>query len=379
MPVALPTREDLFQIGAQEILARSASRPERSRISPAAIFTEGTNVNVLLASMSAMGDECLRHLAIREAARVLDTAEDEDLDRAVQNFVSRDIPRLQARPSLVPLRISRSIPPSAGAAINIARGTKVRTPAGIEFETLEICSLSASSTGPVSVEAQAVKVGPEGNVEAGTISQWVTTPSDPYLVVTNSELASGGDYVETNAAYRARAKDFFRAARRGVIGAIEYGAGLVSGVRSATAEELVDENGLPTGVVRMYIADALGRANSSLIESVSRVLSEYRCCGIWVTLVGAIPSYQQIQYALSFKDGTNIANAREQLKLLTVAVVNMLAPSEPLRLSLLGSLARQISGAVVPSYGVEIPAADVTPIRGRVIKTSYDRVLVNGA
>ena len=248
MTVALPTRADYFQVGAQEVFARSVSRPRAQRLSPEAVFTEGTDINIIIAAASAMGDEATRHLAIRMAALYLDSAEGEDLDRLVADRFSPTVVRKQAAPAVVPLVFSRPSPPSALLGATIDVGDKVRTANGLEFELLQPASFSVGSTGPVTAPAQAVLAGTGGNVQAGTIVQFGQTPADPSIVVTNLEPATGGTDVETDEALRERARDFFRVARRGTLAAIEFGALTVDGVASATAEEVLDSAGLPTGV-----------------------------------------------------------------------------------------------------------------------------------
>jgi hypothetical protein len=67
-----------------------------------------------------------------------------------------------------------------------------------------------------------------------------------------------------------------------------------------------------------------------------------------------------------------------QLKALTVAAVNLLAPQETLQRSLLFALARSIPGAIVPDTAILLPAGDVVPDAGEVIKTRLDLVVANG-
>lgn len=379
MPVSLPTREDYFQTGAQEIFARSSARPLGSRLSPEAVFTEGTDINVIVAAASAMADEGTRHVALRFAALYLDSAEGEDLDRLVSDRFSPTVVRKQAGPSVVLLSFSRPIPPSAGAADTIDVGAKFRTSGGTEFELTQAAALPAGSSGPVTATAQAVLAGSGGNVDAGTITQFVQAPDDPQIVVTNAEPASGGADVETDESLRERARDFFRTARRGTLAAIEFGALTVDGVLAASAEEIVDAFGSPTGHVRLFISDARGQSNQLLAEAVENALLEFRAAGVVVTVVTTVPRLEAIDYVVSFRSGTDTRAAAQQLKALTVSAVNLLDPSEPLLRSMLFALARSIPGAIVPSSAVPVPAGDVQPDAGEVIKTSLDLVTVNGA
>ncbi len=378
MATALPTREDYFQTGAREVFARGAARPRASRVSPQAVFTEGTDINIILAACSAMADEATRHMAMRIAALYLDGAEKEDLDRLVADRFSPTLVRKQASQAVVPLIFTRAIPPSAGAPITLPVGTQVRTSTGFVFELIEAASFSLNSTGPASAAAQALQAGVVGNVAAGTISQFVQTPGDPAILVENEEPATGGADIETDASLRERARDFFRTARRGILAAIEFGALTVNGVVAATAEELLDPDGLPNGFVRVFIADNTGQSNTVLAEAVRNALLEFRAAGIVVDVLTTAPRYETIAYQVAFRSGLDTRQAIQQLKSLTVNAVNLLAPQEPLQRSMLYALARSIPGSIVPDNAVQTPAGDVFPNAGQVIKTTFDRVTVNG-
>jgi uncharacterized phage protein gp47/JayE len=379
MPVDLPTREDFFQIGAQEVFARGQSRPQRTRVSPQAVFTEGTDINIIIAACSAMADEGTRHLALRMAALFLDSAEGVDLDRFVADRFSPTIVRKQPAPAVTLLVVTRPIPPSAGAAVSLPVGTKVRTELGTEFELTQPLSLTVGSSGPASAAAQAVFAGTGGNVGAGELTQFVNTPADATLVVTNPEAAAGGANQESDASLRERARDFFRTARRATLDAIEFGARTVDGVVEATAIEVIDPaTGLQTGVVQLYITDAAGRSNALIADAVRSALREWRAGGIIVDVIATQPRFEPVNFVLSFAAGTDTRAAVNQLKALTVAAVNVHAPQEPLRRSLLFALARSIPGAIVPETAVQVPAGDVVPSSGQVIKTRLDLVTVNG-
>jgi len=213
---------------------------------------------------------------------------------------------------------------------------------------------------------------------AGAISQFSQTPIDPTLIVTNPEPASGGTDVESNASLRERARQFFVTARRATLSAIEAGALSVDGVVAATAEEVIGLDGLQTGQILLFIADDLGRSNAVLADAVRLALREYRAGGVPVDVQTTQPQFEAINYQISFRSGTDTRAAIQQLKAITVASVNVLFPQEPLQRSLLFALARSIPGAIVPDNAVSLPAGDIVPTGAAVIKTSLDRVTVNG-
>lgn len=368
----LPTRADYFRVGADEVLVRSAARPVGQRLTSSQVYTEGSDINIVVASASAMAEEITRQLALRLAALFLDGASGEDLDRLVADRFSPTIVRKSATPALATVQFSRVAGPLAAIAIPAA--TRLRTASGVEFETTVASSLAAGSTGPVSVPAQCRQAGLAGNVAAGSINQIVSVIGDPNLLVSNAQVAAGGDETESDARLRARARDFFRTARRGTLSAIEFGALTVPGVRQATAIEEVDPLGIPTGRVSLYVADANGQANAALVLAVRSALLEYRAAGVVVDISSAIPNFVAIVYNLRFAAGVDTAAAFAQVQTATVSAVNALAPSQTLPVSLLFSVARSVPGVIVLDDAIVAPVGDLIPSAGQVIRTRTDLV-----
>lgn len=370
----IPTRIDLFNIGADEILSRSAVRTPGQRINPDEIFTEGSDINIVTASASAMAEEVQRQMVLKIAALYLDTAEEEDLDRFVADRFSPDVVRKQASPAVAIVSLSRA----GGTLLDItfAADTKLRTVAGTEFRTRFAVSLAAGQVGPVTVEVQATEAGTVGNVAANTIVQFVEQPEDPAMVVTNLEPAAGGDDVETDARLRERARQFFRTARRGTLSAIEFGALTVAGVRQATAVEERDANGDETGRVQLYVADAQGQGNTSLVNAVLGALLEYRAAGIVVDVVASTPVFVSIRYRLRFDTGVDSTEAFASIQLATLSAVNALRPQQTLEVSLLFQQARSVPGVIVLDDAIVAPVGDVVPAAGEVIRTQLALISV---
>jgi hypothetical protein len=345
------------------------------------VFTEGTDINIILAAASAMADEGIRHLAMRIAALYLDSAEGEDLDRLVADRFSPELFRKPASPAVVLLFFTRA-PPSTLASIAFAVGTKFRTETGIEFQLLEPVGLAPGATGPVTARAEAVLAGVGGNVDRGQIRAFVQTPTDPYVQVVNAGVAAGGANRESDSQLRQRARAYYQTVRRGTLPAIELGALSVPGVASASAEEVIDPvSELPAGPIRLSIADANGQANALLVAAVRQGLREYRAAGVPVDILASKPQYVSISYeGLAFRANVDTTAAAAQLRRLTVSAVNLLGPREPLLRSLLFSIARSIPGAIVTASVVRVPAGDLFPTSGESVsfRTTIDRVKVNG-
>lgn len=368
----LPTRAELFQIGADEVLARSAARPVGQRISEEEIRTEGSDINIAIASSSAMAEEVVRQTAEGLRDLLLDGAEDEALDRFIADRFSPTVVRKDASQALVTVSFSRTAGPLL--AVTIPLGQRLRALDGIEFETTQAVSLTAGSLGPVTTAAEAREAGTAGNVAAATITAFAATPPDTNLLVTNPSFASGGDDRETDARLRERARDFFRQARRGTSAAIEFGALTVAGIRQAVSIEEVDLLGIPTGRVSLFIADAQGQANAALVAAVRSALVEFRAEGIIVDIFGSTPNFVTILYRLRFEAGVDSTEALASIRLATVAAVNALRPTKTLEVSLLFTAARSVPGVIVLQDAVVAPVGDLVPATGEVIRTRADLV-----
>jgi uncharacterized phage protein gp47/JayE len=370
--MTFPTRDDLFNVGANEVIERAAGRTTGRQITSDQIFTPGSDANLFLASSAAMGEEVSRAGARDVSDLTLEGAQRIALDRVASDWTSGLVVRKQAAPSRGELQFARSS--IAAGAIQFDAGSVVQTPGGIRFELLQTLTLGASSLGPSTVEARAVEAGIGGNVSEGTITRFVTASPDSTLTVTNPEFFSGGDDVETDAALRSRVRQFFSAVRRGVQAAIEFGALLVEGVRQASAVESLDSAGFPDGTVYLYIADANGQANAQLIELVRISLLDFRAQGIVPAIIGAVPTLVEIILRLRYESNVDTLAAFEQVRDTIVANVNLLDPDETLDRSLIFEAARSVSGVIVRDDAIVTPTGDIVPSSGQVLRTSADIV-----
>lgn len=368
----LPTRLDYFNIGADEVLNRAQARPADQRISPSEVFTEGSDINIVIASSSAMADEATRYLAVSQEELFFDSAEGEALERLVADRLSPEIRKKQASPAVATLSFSRTQGTFPPETFDVGRTFK--TDGGVEFELTAAVSLPLGATGPITGLAQAVIAGISGNVDQNTIVIFSQLPTDVNIQVTNPQVAAGGDSTESDPRFRARAKDFFRTARRGIRAAIEFGALTVRGVRQAVAIEELDSQGIPTGRVALYIADANGQANNALVQAVLGALLEYRGCGVYVDVVASLPVFVPIRYNLRFAAGIDSTLAFAQVQNAAVAAVNSLRPNQTLEVSLLTAVARSVPGVIVLDDAVVTPVGDLVPSAGQVIRTRPDLV-----
>lgn len=367
-----PTRAELFEIAADDVLERAQAREPGRRISPEEVYTEGSDVNILLSASSAMADEVVRQLVASFAALFLATAEEADLDRLVFDRYSAEVVRRGATAAIVPVVFRRT--GGALAALPIPVGTTVGTGDGVTFRTVTLAAFGVGEAGPVTVFAQCTSAGIQGNVAAGTVTELVDALGDPNVVITNEEPGAGGDDTESDASLRDRARRFLPSARRGTVEAIRFGALTVEGVRQATVLEDVDTDGNPTGRVTCYIADANGQANAALVDAVRTRLVEYRAAGVVVDVYGGTPTLVPIVLRLRFAAGFDSTLVFDSVRRAIVAAVNVLPPGETLTRSLIIAKARSVPGAIVLDDAVVAPVGDVVPVGGEVLRTAVELV-----
>lgn len=375
----LPTRLDYFRIGANEVLSRSAARPPGLRIAPKEVFTEGSDINIIIASASGMAEEVTRQLALRVNALRLDGARGEDLDRLVKDRFAVQVVRKGASPAVGTVVIERS---TAGPAVNYPAGTKVKADDGTEFLLTVAAALPiyAGVAQTVSAPAEAATAGLTGNVAPNTIRQFVNA-TDASVTVDNPEVFAGGATEELDTSLRERARSFLLVARRGTLPAIEFGALRVPGVAQASGYEVVDFAGYPTGQVQLYISDLNGNANTALVGAVQTELLEWRAAGIPVDVIGTAPTYEDIQYALQFRAGFDSNVVFGQVRNAVLSFVNTLPPSTGtpdgpgvLREADLLALARGVQGTIVSDTALVTPVGDVVAPAGQTIRTALARI-----
>lgn len=372
----LPTRPQLFEVGARDLLVRAESRPYGRRITAEQVYLPGSDVNLIEGGASIMAEEVMSQLGTGLKDLTLDGSSGAALDRVAFERTCGEVLRHGATPAYVTVQFTRTS--TALGAVTQASGTVVQTTGGVRFITQSDANFGATSLGPVSVVARAAEAGKAGNVQAGTVTSFVSTKADTTLLVTNPSFGSGGDESESDKRLRYRVRLWPKATRRGTLEAIEFGALTVAGIVQATAyEELSEPLGLPTGFISLYIADQNGQANSALVAAVVLALEAYRGGGVWVDTYGGTPYYQSVELDLSYSTGTDTVAAFDNVRKSVVAAINGLRPNETLELSLIIAACKRVSGVIVYDDSVVIPAGDIVPTTGQVIRTKTS--LVNPA
>ncbi len=203
---------------------------------------------------AAIAYEFARHWQLLEATyytAYIDTAQAASLDRVVAGLNIERNPATRARGDVT---FSRS---TTGSTLVIPAGTRVSTPDGIIFSTLEQTLMPADALS-LTIEVLADLPGAAGNVAASRIRN-IISPVAGIETVINPAAMTGGADTETDAALRARAK-LYAPDARATAAAIRSALLDVDGVTGATIAE--DLNG------NTVIAVVTGGEDADLLEAI---------------------------------------------------------------------------------------------------------------
>jgi hypothetical protein len=378
--MTFPTRNDLFRAARDEILTRNAL------LSAEAVERDGTDLNLLIAGGSAMGDKVVGQLMVVAAGLFLDSAQTQALDRLV--FDRYGMVRKAAAPAQVYLRFSTSV--AAVTSFSIPVGTICSTADGVQFSTVVAGSILAGSSGPIFLPATSLLAGADQQVKAGTITSIVSqvSGSPASLAVTNNDASAGAADRESDSALRDRARRFWVTAQRGTLAAIETGALSVGGVVRASALEVLDGNSRPGRWVMLIIADTFTNAlanlnqtsatyavqSQALATSVFQALNEYRCGGIFVQVIVAQVVLVQVSLSLTFAAGVDTLVVANQARAVIASYINELNPGASFVPATAVTRLRQVAGLVITGNEIVTPAGTVVPKTLQVLRTTVELI-----
>jgi uncharacterized phage protein gp47/JayE len=367
MALDLPTRLDLYALARDYLLSRAA------KLDPGQVDVLGSDANLFVGSVSVVSSAIVNQLAFAFNRLTLSGADGDDLDRLA--FDRYGLTRKGASPAVGAVRIFRAS--NAGGAGTVAIGTKVQTLTGIEYLLTSSASFGASDL-TSQANVRAAQAGKATQAAANTIARFSdpSTLFDRTLQVNNDLTTAGGEDAEDDATFRARIRNFWNTARRGILAAIAFGATSVPGVVTAQAVEALAPGNMPARVVNLYIADSSGVASQALADQVRSALDDFRAGGIAVLISTSIPLIVQVQLHLSFQANVDTVSLTEAVRGAVVAFVNNLPVNGPLYLSDLYSTLQTfvVDGLIVNQATIVAPVGDLVPPVGQTIRTTFENV-----
>jgi hypothetical protein len=361
-----PGFSELFRVARDEILSRQA------RLSRDAVEREGMDANILIAGACAAADEVMGQLTTLAASLFLDSATGPALDRLVLDRYGLVKKPAAAAIGSVQFRTTAASP----TTFSIPSGLLLQSADGIQYITTESRIFTVGTIGPLTMMVRSVLADSDQNAKAGTITSIITpiSSSPPDLVVSNPLATAGADDAELADSLRERARRFFTTARAGTLTALEEAALGVSGVRRATALEVVDSLGRPARLVQLVVSDAFTEQfamldtiparyqtqSQSLAALVFESLSDVRPAGTFVQVIVASIILQSFQLALTFTAGADVNTVALNARSAVVDYVNGLAPGKPFVASDLLARLRLIPGLSYTGGELVSPAGNIS-------------------
>ena len=363
-PLLILSRLDHYELGRQYVLTRA------KRVDPKVVDTAGSDVNLLIGSASYMGAAVSNQVAQNTADLFLDSCEGEGLDRYV--FDRYQLTRLGAAAALGSVEFTR--PTATAGSGSIPIGTTLTTLTGIEYTTITQATFGSTDLS-ASCDVRAAQAGKDYQVGINAIRNFGTVGDifDQTIQLNNSTAPAGGEDVEDDDTFKNRVRDFWRTARRGTLGAIEFGARSVPGVTSAMAVEEIGSFGQPVRVVRLFISDSSGVASRALAAKVEAALFDFRAGGIFVFIDLSQPQIVSVQLHLTFAAGVaSTTTLAQQVIAAVVEYINSLGVGQTLlRADLYAVLARYKSdGLIVTDQTIVSPVGDLVPDTQHTLRTT---------
>lgn len=366
----LPTRTDLYAIGRAYLLQNA------KKIDPGQVDVQGSDANLFVGSQSVVAYKLVKQIAYSVARLTLDGAEGDDLDRLVWDRYS--MTRKGAVGAVGTVTFSRAAA-TLGAGV-IPAGTTLVTLTNVQYVTTADAVFGVSSLS-ASADVRAAQAGKSTQVGANQIRR-VVKPGllfDQTISCSNAATTAGGEEREDDDTLRARARNFWNTARRGILAAIEFGALTVAGVVSAQAIEALNGSGQPARIINLYISDSSGVASQALARLVQTALDDYRAGGITVLISTSIPIIVDVQLALSFAGNVDTVTLSVLVQAAVVEFINSLPVNGPLYIQELSAVLQRFKadGLIPSANNITAPVGDLIPSVGQTIRTLPGHVTVS--
>ena len=375
------TYTDLLRIARDEALANN------NVLTREVIERDGTDANSVIAASAAVGDDLGGQLTQANAKLFFSTCRGNEIDLLAQDRYQGQVPRKTASPGIVTATFSLPAPPAIG--FSIPQGTTLSTADGRGWVTLAQATFP-TSVSFIDVPAQSVLAGSNQQIVGapnGLTSITGSIPGAPAgLTVTNALASAGADDDEQDDDYVQRCQNFYAVSRRGILAAIEQGALMVPGVRTAKAYEtdrfvelVIADAFTPVLLNATTIPASYQAQSNALAANVQAILPDWRCGGIQVLVTIANVIIEPISMLLSFRAGYDASAASNGAKAQMMAYVNGLRPGQNFVYDDAINILRLVPGLVVNGNEIISPAGDVIVTAAlQVLRTDVSLITVGG-
>lgn len=225
---------------------------------------------------------------------------------------------------------------------------------------------------PIGVVGKAVTVtadvaGAAGNAVAGAINK-INTSIAGISTVTNEAAFTGGADQETDDARKKRFTVFISGLARGTKAAIEFGALQVTNVVSAFCIDNEDDVTINPGFAVLYVADASGSANATLLANVLTQVDLWRPAGLSLTITAPSIVSVAVTAALTLAAGfdpTTITTAVTQT--ITDYITSLRMGDDVLAAILIQKIV-DTNPAAILNVSLTAPAADVEILPSQIAR-----------
>lgn len=273
---------------------------------------------------------------------------------------------------------TRTVPNVSSVLIPV--GTIVKTPSGLEFETTAPATIPSNLPNSNPVEALAMSVGVNYNVQASSITIMGTTV-EGVDSVNNGNAATGGVDRETDYQYKNRFQNYIEGLGRSNIAGLVAGGLSVPGITSVSVQELFPPVGNVN--VRLYVDDgSISGVSVAKVAEVQAVIDGdgtqenpgYRAAGVNVQALAPGVVVQNITATIEVLSGIDTDQTIIDINQGIIDYVNNLGVGANI-------IRNELIFAIMNVFGVtdcviSLPAANVPIASSQVGRTGIVTVVV---
>lgn len=220
-----------------------------------------------------------------------------------------------------------------------------------KYQTIQDYSVPAGST-TATINVYCTVTGTIGNVPVGTIDV-MNTPIGNVRSVNNAQAFQTGQDPETADAMRVRFKAYIKALTKGTTAAIEYGT---RSVQSIAGCYVADQ----TGLVTVYAHDANGNLDSTLQNTVTTTLDNYRAAGIPVSVQPVTRISIDLNVTVTtLNKSANTTSFQTQINTAITNYLNNMVAGQSLILSDLSSIIKYLDRTNIYDITFVVPTVNI--------------------